>query len=355
MSSFAFALASATGSVLVSGCVALPDARSISCLESATPVIGIAEGGRRASVEIEVLTYNIEGLAWPARSGRREQLEQIAAQLAALRERGEAPHIVLFQEVFSKSAVRAAIASSYPSLVAGPGRRQSRPRNGYSSLPGKRRPDRGELGLKLLSGGLVIASEFPIVSSRSEPFPRRSCAGIDCLANKGVLGAEIAIPSVPGTLVVVNTHMNAQRASRVGSRRHNAAHARQVQALSTFLAEAALERPVVFGGDFNMRGSHQRFEVFETGNTLRLVHRYCAAHEDLCEVELSWDGDAPWMDTQDLQLFSSGSAVAVRPVRIEAMFDGASEAKLSDHDGLRVTYELSWSVDDDALPAAPCP
>ncbi len=46
-----------------------------------------------------------------------------------------------------------------------------------------------------------------------------------------------------------------------------------------FLSAAALDRPVVFGGDFNLRGSQQRFDVFEAGNTLRLVHRYCAAWE----------------------------------------------------------------------------
>ena len=58
---------------------------------------------------------------------------------------------------------------------------------------------------------------------------------------------------------------------------------------------------------------------------------------------MSWDGDAPWMDTQDLQFFGEGEHVAIRPVRVEAMFDGgASGPRLSDHDGFLVTYELSW-------------
>ena len=54
-------------------------------------------------------------------------------------------------------------------------------------------------------------------------------------------------------------------------------------------------------------------------------------------------GDAPWMDTQDLQFFADGERLAVRPVRAEALFDGgASGPQLSDHDGFLVTYELRW-------------
>ena len=60
---------------------------------------------------------------------------------------------------------------------------------------------------------------------------------------------------------------------------------------------------------------------------------------------MSWDGDAPWMDTQDLQLFAPGREVTVRPVRVEAMFDGSEGSpRLSDHDGFRVVYEIAWPV-----------
>lgn len=54
-------------------------------------------------------------------------------------------------------------------------------------------------------------------------------------------------------------------------------------------------------------------------------------------------------DTQDLQFFRSGRHVQLRPLRLEAMFDGAPGGpKLSDHDGYRVVYELTWSVEDRA-------
>lgn len=101
--------------------------------------------------------------------------------------------------------------------------------------------------------------------------------------------------------------------------------------------------PVIFAGDFNMRSAPARFETFEAVHGLQLVHSFCLADRDHCDVRISWDGDAPWQDTQDLQLFPSGSVLTVRPVRIESLFDGSPDSpRLSDHDALRVVYELSW-------------
>jgi hypothetical protein len=149
----------------------------LSCADASRPLVQVSDDGRSDSVEIDILTYNVEGLAWPARQGRTQFLEQIGEQLALLRSEGEAPDIILFQEVFSKAAVRAIETSKYLSVIAGPGRTQRRPAARNPGLPGKRRLDRGELGLRFLSGGLVTASDFPILASRAEPFPRGSCAG----------------------------------------------------------------------------------------------------------------------------------------------------------------------------------
>lgn len=339
--------------LLLTGCMSLPDTRSVSCSSAETKPILISDDGRSASVEFDVLTYNLEGLKWPARAGRGRYLEEIGAHIAMLRSTGKAPDIILFQEAFSKAAVDAVEAANYPSFVAGPRRTQRKPPSDAPSLPGNRRATKGEIGLRTLPGGLVIVSEFPMLASRAEPFPKGSCAGFDCLANKGMLLAEFGIPGAPGALTVVNTHMNAQGSSRVAPRRYHAAHARQVQALSKFLHRAGSEKPVILGGDFNMRGSDQRFALFEEWQTLELVHRHCLEHQESCDVEMSWDGDAPWMDTQDLQLSSSSEAGSLRPIRVDAMFDGATEPKLSDHDGFRVAYQLSWQTDA-PLPAKAC-
>lgn len=351
--------ASVLATAALAGCATLPAERTVACAAARRPPIALSEDGRTASTRIDVLTYNVEGLTWPARSGRAASLRAIGERLAALRAAGEGPDVVLFQEVFSRHSVRMIERLPYPSLAAGPARSESRTRRTGPSLPGSRRPHRGEIGLKLQTAGLAIAAEHPIVAIDSAPFPRRSCAGFDCLANKGVLHAEIAIPGVPRTLHLFNTHMNSQGASRVPARRHHAAHEQQTAFLVSFIDEiAGSVRPLVFGGDFNMRGSELRFDIFDRSNPLTLVHRHCIEPEAGCDVLMSWDGDAPWMDTQDLQLFRSGGAIAVRPVRVEAMFDGGPTGpQLSDHDGFRVVYELSWQAglapDPLACPAAP--
>jgi endonuclease/exonuclease/phosphatase family metal-dependent hydrolase len=138
--------------------------------------------------------------------------------------------------------------------------------------------------------------------------------------------------------------MNSQGASKAPQQRHKAAHARQAREASIFIDATHDDRfPVVFGGDFNMRESKPRWENFSPHQSLKLVHQVCQEPNSGCDVRMSWDGDAPWMDTQDLQFFWSGSPVAVAPIRIESMFDGSpGSPKLSDHDGLLVTYRLAW-------------
>jgi endonuclease/exonuclease/phosphatase family metal-dependent hydrolase len=345
----------------------VPSPRALSALLAAA-VLGLAAPARGAPASsadacvpdaapagwarttLDVLTYNIEGLGFPARLGRKRQLARIGHLLAELRAAGNAPDVVLFQEVFSRPARRAVSAAGYPETVHGPRRRQSR------ELPadrdarqgaGPRSIRNGEIGVKLMNGGLAIASRYPIELHRAEPFARRSCAGLDCLANKGALFARLQVPGVPQPVDIFNTHMNSRAASRAPLRRTLPIHRAQAGELAAFIdAAQGDDHPVILGGDFNARGSEARFEALEPRLPLTLVHRACQAPGSGCAVLMSWDGDAPWMDTQDLQFFRSGYRVQVRPVRVEAMFDGSTASpKLSDHDGYRVVYELSWPVE----------
>ena len=321
------------------GCATLPPAPPAGGHHA--PKIELSADGRTARLELDVLTYNIEGV--PGRGGRAKQLREIGDQLRRLRESGEGPDIILFQEAFSGQAQAAIEAAGYPDLAFGPSRKQRRRLPGAGPRSGHKW-SKGELGLKLVGSGLVIASVYPIEARASEPFSRRACAGFDCLSNKGALFARIRIPGAPDPLEVFDTHMNAQGASQVSVRRHLPVHRAQVFELFDFMRERHdAANPVLLGGDFNMRRSEPRFGVFRATQRLQLVHEYCLQDPKRCDVRMSWDGDEPWMDTQDLQLFQSGRRVTVRPIRVESLFDGRPGSPLlSDHDGYRVVYELSW-------------
>jgi hypothetical protein len=57
-------------------------------------------GGSESRSTFSVMTYNVEGLPWPIRSGRGDKLKAIGRELAAMREKGVEPDVVLLQEGF---------------------------------------------------------------------------------------------------------------------------------------------------------------------------------------------------------------------------------------------------------------
>ncbi|WP_380874774.1 endonuclease/exonuclease/phosphatase family protein [Sphingomonas sp. DBB INV C78] len=315
----------------------------------------MASDGKTATTSLAVLTYNIEGLGWPARSGRGPELREIGKRLAAMRASGKAPDVVLFQEMFSGSAKEAVAATGYPAITHGPRRTTKPPDKQAEKLPGKAKAKRGEIGMHAEGSGLAVASEYPLIETQARPYGKRACAGFDCLSNKGIVLARLAMPGVPGAIDIYDTHMNSRGASKAPAARNLAAHERQSLEAAQFLAETNDDaNPLILGGDFNMRHAENRFAKFTKYQPLDLVHRVCADPKSGCEVKMSWDGDEPWMDTQDLQFFWPGDQVSIRPVRVEAMFDGGdSGPELSDHDGFLVTYELSWPTDTTRVPACP--
>lgn len=330
---------------VMTGCVSLPAPVLSDCAAAPARPITVSPDGARASTTFDVLTFNIEGLGWPARGGRGASLARIGTILGGLAATGRGPDVIMVQEMFSQAAVDAMTGLGYPNMVSGPSRTQSKTLSGAEKMPRPFTWKKGEIGIHFASAGLAILSRFPIVESHSEPFGRRRCAGLDCLSNKGILYGRLAIPGMPGTVNVFNTHLNSQRSSRVSPARHARAHRLQVEELEKYItAVGNPDIPTILGGDFNMRGSAIRFQRFRNvTEPFQIVHEYCTDQPLACDTRISWDGDAPWLDTQDLQLFESGTDVQIVPIRVAAMFDGsAGNPRLSDHDGFLVTYRASW-------------
>jgi endonuclease/exonuclease/phosphatase family metal-dependent hydrolase len=310
-----------------------------------------------ASTTISVLTYNVEGLPWPARSNRAPRLREIARQLSTLRTARRAPDVVLLQEVFTSEAGRIALDAGYLNRLRGPGRRSSRPSTSEEADPAlvkRRKLKKGEGLGRLLSSGLYVLSDFPVLEASAQPFRSRECAGFDCLANKGIQHVRLQVPGVPRPLDLFNTHLNSRTASGVSDERSLKAHRLQSDETSRFIESRRDPRyPMIFGGDFNMRDAQDRFDHFSLRTPYKLVHQYCVEQPGACEVTLSWDGDTPWMDTQDLLGFEDGEAVTIRPVKVSAMFDAPWNGRpLADHDGLLVVYRISWPADAPASAAS---
>lgn len=325
--------------MLAGGCVSYPDE---------PPVQPVAPALGPAPETLSVMTYNIEGLTWPARSGRRPFLEGITRELFRMEENGALPDVIVFQEAFSTAALRTAASTPHPHVVLGP---RATTRSGLPRTcdPVLRRRNilRGEWGIRFMGSGLAIASRYPITAVFTQPFGPTSCAGWDCLANKSAMLVRIAVPGLPDPVEIATTHMNAQRASKAPPAKHLAAHIAQSAELAAFLDRVSLaESPLVLAGDFNMRRNPARFDAFETLHGLQLARRHCLEAQagkasPPCDIRLSFDGDEPWMDTQDLQIYDDGARIALRPVRIEAWFDGEDAGgRLSDHDAYIVTYAI---------------
>ncbi|MDB5454470.1 MAG: hypothetical protein JWP92_55 [Caulobacter sp.] len=302
-----------------------------------------APPGEVRSTEISVLTYNVRGLPWPLAAGRASALRAIGAELAAMRREGRQPDVVLIQEGFRGEISDLVKASGYRYWARGPSR--SERASGPAPEDGRRyRKVRypGEGWGKFTNAGLHVLSDAPIVDVQNTPY--RYCAGLDCLANKGVMLARLAPPGAPGEIDIVNTHLNSKGAARVPLARSLEAHNLQTEELIAFInAHRAADRPLLVGGDFNVKNAPGRYDHQAAARPYQVVSEFCNRTASGCEGQAP-DAARPWLKSQDLQAFASDGPVSVRPIRVETLFGAAgTRPRLSDHDGYLVRYQLSWN------------
>jgi endonuclease/exonuclease/phosphatase family metal-dependent hydrolase len=219
-------------------------------------------GARGAATgSLTILAYNLEGLPPPARWGRAGQLRMIADQLAAMRRVGEAPQIVLLQEAFIDPGPTIEEIAGYRYVVQGPRQpNTARPATAAErAFAAQALRTKGEGAGKWIGSGLRILSDYPIVAVRKLAFPAWMCAGFDCLANKGVLLAWIAVPGSPRPVPVIDTHLQSMRLAGVPGARSGEAYAMQVRAMKAFVAaNVPAESAVFFGGDFDTEDEARR-------------------------------------------------------------------------------------------------
>lgn len=241
---------------LAAAMLAAKGAGSSSTMPNAAPGRSAERPALAHGAALSIMTYNVEGLPWPVALGRPAALAEIGHRFALLRQRGAQPHVVLLQEAFISDAKAVGAAGGYRYFAIGP---QARDASAVptASIGSAFRADarwrKGEDDGKWVDSGLVILSDYPIVSTASMAFPRDVCAGYDCLAAKGALLARIEVPGTSRPVAVVDTHLNSRGASGVSVARANGAFAWQAQAVRRFVStnvDAATD--VILGGDFNI-------------------------------------------------------------------------------------------------------
>lgn len=268
-------------------------------------------------LKIKILSYNVHGLHLPWLD--TSHLRDIGKVLAERRRKGTAPQIVAIQEGFHQDVAYLINEAGYPYRKDGPG------------------PTFGRAG-----SGLILLSEFPIVGTNSMVFNHDNSAGFDWDANKGIHYTQIRLPGMPKPLELLNTHMQADYNTAFDPLHvTQAARRRQIVELGDFLwRTASRDGPVVFVGDFNTNtvlGDYYDIlaRTFLTAaSETCLIARNCVTNTDpLKEMQQSLDH----------HFYRRDSKIKMEPLSYEKTFREPYNGRvLSDHEGVEVTYRISW-------------
>ena len=340
---------------IVSACAAVA-AVAASMPNAAAPAPVAPAGLPAAMDDFSVLTYNIEGLPAPIAWGRSGAAGRIGDRLAELRRDNLQPHVVVLQEAFGAAQRAIGARAGYKYIAFGPDRDFAPATlamtDGDRAFSRQARFLRGETEGKWQGSGLAILSDYPIVAVRRMAFPAWACAGYDCLANKGVLMALVAVPGVEKPVAVVATHMNSKNASGVSKARWNYAFGRQVDAISGFLHDnLPADTPYVFAGDTNIGRSEPRraeFEAMLTGlprDAAPVVHTAlgtCLGDHGGCAMAALTEARKAYAHGKDWQVYGDGADVGLKPVGIAVPFGHDAAGKmLSDHIGYTAFYQFA--------------
>jgi endonuclease/exonuclease/phosphatase family metal-dependent hydrolase len=209
----------------------------------------------------------------------------------------------------------------------------------------------------LLSGGLAIFSDYELHDIRRAAFPAGACAGLDCLANKGVLAARLSVPGLNGPVEIVTTHLNSNRASGVSERLSFFAYRRQLQALDSWLTRYGHPGSLrIMAGDFNLGQSNRRL-----GTLLAHLERWrarpaaamgrskysaiCETEPESCKGPVALASNVPLIRAKNWQMYHPGNRLRVVALSREVVFTDTGPHPLSDHIGFSVRYRLADSTD----------
>lgn len=256
---------------------------------------------------IKIMSYNINGLPWPIRSGKKKAYEYIANELYNNRENGTGPGIVLIQEGFTNTVNTIIEKSGYKYVI--------KPIN----------------VLGILNSGLYILSDYPIVNAYEISYGT-TIAGWDALANKGVLLFSIILPNGE-KLNLINTHLNSVNSSGVSQEKSFLAQKKQLYIIDNNLKMIDRNDHTVFGGDFNIKTHQPNYEFMLSKLNVSDSYDDCLQNDD-CDGA----NDKRHIDVVDHFLYESDT-LEISDIR-RTFLGGSTDFKLSDHSALVVTYKF---------------
>lgn len=307
---------------------------------------------------LSIMAYNVKGLPWPLASDRTADFARIEARLLAMRAQHAQPHVIILQEAFTEPAKAIARHSGYRFVVEGPSRdllSPVQPRRSDRDFTDGASFFKGERSGKQVSSGLILASDYPILSVRREAFPAFACAGYDCLANKGILMVTIAVPGSATPVTVVTTHMNSKKASGVSQTRSLYAYRRQVEVIDDFLTRYRNpDLPVILAGDFNASSAERRTYLtahsaanWTTKRRLPIDNalQHCLKPGEPCGRAVPSIVATVFQRGRDWQFFSPGYRASIQAIAMAVPFGRERDGTmLSDHVGYGVTYRLTQAL-----------
>ncbi|MEX0300432.1 MAG: endonuclease/exonuclease/phosphatase family protein, partial [Kordiimonas sp.] len=219
----------------------------------------LADGG----IDLRVLSYNINGLPAPIKTGKQPHYKRMVEMLKERRAEGSQPHVVLLQEAFDKKSEIVAKETGYKYVLKGPTRKDESTR-GQAHWVQKTRKAYASFSdpQKFLGSGLWILSDYPIVDARHKAFNSDECAGLDCLSNKSIILARILVPGLSTPVDIVNSHFNSRRSAKAPDKAVFKAHQKQTDTLKWFLEKTDSGNPKIIAGDFNTKES-RRYQYFK--------------------------------------------------------------------------------------------
>lgn len=145
---------------------------------------------------------------------------------------------------------------------------------------------------RLIGGsGLITLSRFPIVQKEFVPF--RTCAGADCLSNKGVLRTRLALPD-GSSVDIYNIHMNAWL--RFGYDLGSKVRRRQIRTLRRLVRDRSVAAGVrwLVLGDANAPEGSRNYRELREG--LQALDAYRELNPNaLADPGFTYDRRNPWI------------------------------------------------------------